>query len=393
MRSSLPKAGLALALGLATALLHAGDALPRGPDGSRPLAEYLTRVNPDRSISFRLFAPSAHRVYVVVGAGAAAQPMHKDDQGRWTLQTAPMKPDLYEYYFSVDGVRSIDTGSRQPKPQRQVATSLVLVPGSILDVRAVPHGVLASVTYHAQALNAERQMYVYTPPGYDGGGAPLPVLYYYHGYGDTAASAVEQGRVPQIMDNLLAEGRIEPMIVVMPDTETDAAGLVPEDFPSAQTRKTFMPANAEAADRELVQDIIPYVDRHYRTRDTPKARAVAGLSQGGYQALVSGLGHLDRFAWVASFSGVNTASAPYPALDRALQQPALLNRSLLGFELAVGTADEVTGADVRGLEQLLDQRGIRHGYTTYPGLGHEMDVWRPAYIALVQKLFAVPADH
>ncbi|GAB7260776.1 hypothetical protein DZS_20620 [Dickeya ananatis] len=108
-------------------------------------------------------------------------------------------------FFNVDGFRSIDTGSAFPKPQRQVNTSMILVPGSVLDTRAVPHGELRTVTYHSASLKSERQIYVWTPPGYTGTGKPLPVLYFYHGFGDAGDSAVRQGRIPQIMDNLLAE--------------------------------------------------------------------------------------------------------------------------------------------------------------------------------------------
>ncbi len=115
----------------------------------------------------------------------------------------------------MDGFRSVDTGSRYQKPQRQVNTSLILVPGSILDDREVAHGDLRTLTYHSKALNAERRLYVWTPPGYSGTGDPLPVLYFYHGFGDSGLSAIDQGRIPQIMDNLLAEGKIKPMLVVV----------------------------------------------------------------------------------------------------------------------------------------------------------------------------------
>jgi enterochelin esterase-like enzyme len=109
------------------------------------------------------------------------------------MEKRALKPNLYEYYFDVDGFRSVDTGSRYQKPQRQVNTSLILVPGSILDDRAVAHGDLRTLTYHSKALNAERRLYVWTPPGYTGTGDPLPVLYFYHGFGDSGLSAIDQG--------------------------------------------------------------------------------------------------------------------------------------------------------------------------------------------------------
>lgn len=108
-------------------------------------------------------------------------PMTKDEAGVWSWRTPILKGNLYEYFFNVDGVRSIDTGTAMTKPQRQVNSSMILVPGSYLDTRSVAHGDLIAITYHSNALQSERQMYVWTPPGYTGMGEPLPVLYFYHG--------------------------------------------------------------------------------------------------------------------------------------------------------------------------------------------------------------------
>ncbi len=161
------------------------------PSAAIPVSQYITQVNADKSITFRLFAPDAKRVSVVTGATPdtfVSHDMSKDEQGVWTWKSDALAPNLYEYYFDVDGFRSVDTGSRYQKPQRQVNTSLILVPGSILDDRAVAHGELRTLTYHSKALNAERRVYVWTPPGYTGTGEPLPVLYFYHGFGDSGLS-------------------------------------------------------------------------------------------------------------------------------------------------------------------------------------------------------------
>ena len=286
-------ASIAVLLSLSGAPSMAADpGIPALPPTDQPLRDFVTRVEADRRITFRLFAPEAKAVSVVFGSmdptEVKATPMTKDGHGVWSVAVGPVAPDLYEYYFNVDGFRATDTGTNAPKPQRQVNTSLILVPGSIVDTRPVPHGDLRVVTLTSQALGSERQMLVWTPPGYGDGSAPLPVLYLYHGFGDTVWSWVTQGRAPQILDNLLADKKIVPMIVVIPDTETDIAAAVPEDFPGATRRQTFYPANAAAADRELIGDIIPYMEAHYRVRTDAAGRALAGLSQGGYQALVSG---------------------------------------------------------------------------------------------------------
>lgn len=386
---------LALALTLKARIAAAdppreGLALPAAPPADKPLSPYLTRVEPDARITFRFFAPEASAVAVVVGANPrTAKPamLARGEDGLWAVTLGPYPPDLYEYFFVVDGLRSIDSGSSYQKPQRQVNTSLVLVPGSILDERAVPHGELRLVTYTSHALGAQRHMYLYTPPGYGDHSPPLPVLYLYHGFGDTALSWVTQGRVPQILDNLLAENKAKPMIVAIPDSETDGPEMVPEDFPAATRRQGFYPTNTAAADRELMEDILPFVSKHYRVRRSAESRALAGLSQGGYQALVSGLTHLGTFGWLASFSGVSTATVPNEAVARALEQPDRVNQSLRDLTVTVGSDDTVTGADVEALERTLKERAIRHHFRVYPGLHHEMDVWRASLQELLQRLF------
>ena len=379
----------ALALAGTAFTAHAAP-FPVTPSAAIPVSQYITQVNGDKSITFRLFAPDAKRVSVVTGATPdtfVSHYMAKDEQGIWTWKSEALAPNLYEYYFDVDGFRSVDTGSRYQKPQRQVNTSLILVPGSILDDRAVAHGELRTLTYHSKALNSERRAYVWTPPGYTGTGEPLPVLYFYHGFGDSGLSAIDQGRIPQIMDNLLAEGKIKPMLVVVPDTETDIPEAVAENFPPQERRKTFYPLNAKAADKELMNDIIPLIDARFNVRKDADGRALAGLSQGGYQALVSGMNHLESFGWLATFSGVTTTTVPDAGVEAQLKNPQAINKQLRNFTVVVGEKDAVTRKDIAGLKAELEKQNIKFDYHEFPGLNHEMDVWRPAYAEFVQKLF------
>ncbi|SCC12868.1 esterase [Kosakonia oryziphila] len=382
---------LAITALLGSAAVPAFAALfPVTPDLSVPVSQYVTQVNADKSITFRLFAPGAKRVSVITGStpdSYVSHDMSKDASGVWSWKSGALAPNLYEYYFDIDGFRSVDTGSRFQKPQRQVNTSLILVPGSILDDRAVPHGDLLTVAYHSKELGSERRVYIWTPPGYNGKGEPLPVLYFYHGFGDTGLSAIDQGRLPQIMDNLLAEGKIKPMLVVVPDTETDIVQAIPENFPPKERRKSFYHLNAKAADRELMHDIIPLVDARFNVRKDASGRALAGLSQGGYQALVSGMNHLDSFGWLATLSGVTTTTVPDAGVSAQFTKPALINKQLHNFTVVVGEKDSVTGKDIAGLKSELEKEGIKFDYKVYPGLNHEMDVWRPAYVEFVQKLF------
>ncbi|CZT36854.1 esterase [Rhizobium sp. 9140] len=359
---------------------------PASPPADTPLKAFVTSVEANKSITFRLFAPAAKSVAVVLGQREPMM-MARGEDGVWTAKSDVLAPNLYEYYFNIDGFRSIDPGSHQPKPQRQVNTSLVLVPGSILDTRDVPHGDLRLVTLSSKALKSQRQMHVYTPPGYTDTVEPLPVVYLYHGFGDTVDSWVTQGRAPQILDNLLAENRIKPMIVVIPDTEADIPEAIAENFPAAQRRKDFYPINADAIDRELIEDLIPYMEKTYRVRTDADARAIVGLSQGGYQALVSGLSHLGTFGWIATFSGVSTTTVPNTAVDAALNAPDTMNKALRNFTVTVGSKDTVTGKDIAGLKKTLDEKKIVHEYHEYKDLQHEMDVWRPSLVTFLEKAF------
>jgi enterochelin esterase family protein len=387
--------GLALAGLLGIRPTMADEALPQpaAPPPTKPLSDFITHTLPDGRVLFRLFAPQAHAVSLVFGNAdptrpPTPRPMAKAEDGVWSLTLGPLEPNLYEYYFNVDGLRVIDTGTSAPKPQREVNTSLVLVPGSLLDARPAPHGELRSVAYHSQALGAERQMYVYTPPGYADSAAPLPVLYLYHGYGDTSGSWVYQGRAPQILDNLIAEGKAAPMLAVIPDTETDQGELVTEDFAvangAALVQKFFVP-NAQAADRELTEDIIPPVQARYRVRQDPGGRAIAGLSQGGYQALVSGLSHPDLFSAIGAFSPLVTAQDVGYA--DGLKQPEAVNRAFTTFAIVSGDQDGLLREPIARFDEHLTQLGVHHEYRLIPGQGHDMDVWRPALIEFVQRVF------
>ncbi|HAJ3604579.1 TPA: esterase family protein, partial [Escherichia coli] len=179
----------------------------------------------------------------------------------------------------------------------------------------------------------------------------------------------------------------KPMLVVVPDTETDIPEAVAENFPPQERRKTFYPLNAQAADKELMQDIIPLIDARFNVRKDADGRALAGLSQGGYQALVSGMNHLESFGWLATFSGVTTTTVPNAGVEAQLKQPDAINKQLRNFTVVVGEKDSVTGKDIAGLKSELEKQQIKFDYHQYPGLNHEMDVWRPAYAEFVQKLF------
>ena len=357
------------------------------------LGDKLTRVLPDRHVTFRLLAPEANAVDVVVGIksgpyepqGSTTAKMTKDANGLWSVTLGPFEPNLYAYQFSLDGRKITDPGNDMPKPQRQVDSSLLLIPGTppdFLDVQNGAHGTMRDETYYSTALGKNRRVLVYTPPSYDRSRAPLPVLYLYHGFWDTRYSWVTEGRLAQILDNLLAEGKAVPMIVVVPE----AHALPPEDIPG--TDKTpYLAKNQQAVDEELFHDIIPFVETHYNISDEPRDRAIAGLSMGGLQSIETGIVHLGYFCWIGAFSPGVRPAAFSDEFKNALEDREKINKNLLLFDIATGGDDKIVGDDVTKFEGQLKQANVQHVYTLLPGGTHSMFVWRPALYSFLQQIF------
>src|SRR5258708_2142850 len=230
-------------------------------------------------------APGAHQASALVGFSnpptvtAPSYPMKKDDQGLWSRTIGPLAPGVYEVQFDVDGLIIPDPGSALPKPQRQVITSFLEIPGdppTYLESRDVPHGTLRLELYPSKVSGVTRPLLVYTPPGYDQHPQEsYPILFLYHGYGDTVYSWVTEGRVQQILDNAIADQNAVPMVVVIPDTHA----LNPDTTPRTEIGH-YLNENVQAEDRELFEDIMPFVSAHYRMRTDAKDSTLAGLSMG-----------------------------------------------------------------------------------------------------------------
>ena len=247
----------------------------RGRGGAPQRPSYV--VQPDRTVTFELRAPQAAAVAVSGDFAQGQQPMKKSEDGTWTITLGPLAPAIYNYRFTVDGVGNIDPANPMVKLGERSSGSMFEVPGerpAADDVRAVPHGTVHINWYHSKAVNAPRSIWVYTPPGYESGKGDLPVLYLLHGAGDTETGWVTVGRANLILDNLIAAGKAKPMIVVMPYGRAyQAVALGPGN------RTT--PPDANAFSNDLLQDVIPYVEKLYRVNEKPDHRAIAGLSMGG----------------------------------------------------------------------------------------------------------------
>jgi enterochelin esterase-like enzyme len=359
-----------------------------------PLKDRITQVLLDRRVTFRLLAPKANAVEVVIGVksavnepqGTMTTEMTKDTNGLWSATLGPLEPNLYQYQFNLDGCKITDPGNDMPRPRRQVDTSLLLIPGTppdFLDVQNGAHGTMRDEIYYSTTLGKNRQVLVYTPPSYNRSHAPLPVLYLYHGFGNTRYSWVTEGRLAQILDNLLAEGKAVPMVVVVPE----AHALPTEDILGTDNTP-YLAKNQQAVDDELFHDIIPFVETHYNISDEPRERAIAGLSMGGLQSIETGIVHLGYFRWIGAFSpGVLRPATLSDEFKNALADREKVNKTLLLFDITIGADDKIVGEDVTKFEDQLKQANVQHTYTVLPGGTHSMFVWRPALYDFLQKVF------
>lgn len=327
-------------------------------------------IGADGRVTFQLYAPKATEVQLRSEGPApfANQALAKGDSGVWRL-TAQVPADLYIYWFDVDGVPVADPHNNRPRVNMSTVRSLLEVPGAASEFfaeRAVPHGQVAAVHYQSKALGVPRRMQVYTPPGYTQGNQRYPVLYLLHGAGDNDQSWLMAGRANFIFDNLIAAGKAKPMIVVMPAGHTPPAqGGAP---------------SADAFSRDLLGDVVPYVEQNYRTLPGREQRAIAGLSMGGQQTLNIGLTNLDKFSHLGVFSSGwfgQDGAATFARNNAAVLSDPKINDRIRLFWLATGKDDFVLPSTKAALA-LLDEHKIRHSYKETEG-GHTWPNWR-AYL-------------
>jgi len=292
-------AGLILAVALAA---PAGWAQPagRGQGGGRGPAVVSPEVLPDGRVTLRIAAGRAESVTLNagdvpgLGGGRGGVQFTKNDSGVWEATIGPVVPGAFRYVFQVDGVRTLDPVNTKVSESNAATWSVFYVPGlDFQDAKDVPHGAVASVYYHSGVLNTMRRMHIYTPPGYEAGQQKYPVFYLLHGAGDSDDSWTSEGRAGFILDNLIAAGKVKPMIVVM--TAGHQPGVPGMGPPAAADE-------APPFTREFTSDVMPYVEKHYRTLTDRSHRAIAGLSMGGSQTLDIAFRHLKDFAYIGVFS-------------------------------------------------------------------------------------------
>jgi len=309
--------------------------------------------------------------------GTPAVTMAKGENGVWTGTTVrAVKPGAWRYTYNVDGAPTVDIRNTRTSPNQTQVQSLLVVPGDFSETRDVPHGAVASVHYVATALrSARREMFVYTPPGYEKSTAIYPVLYLIHGGGDTAISWSTVGRANDIVDNLIAEKKALPMIVVMPSGWTPSGGQV---MTADATKDPF--------NDEMLKDIIPYIESHYRTRGTPETRALSGLSMGGIQTLNVGLHNLGTFRYLAVMSsGWTTEEDRNWFYTNEAGKIASYNKELKLFWWGWGETD-IARANGLAVIDTFKKQGVRIETMETPG-GHEWVNWRLYLHEVAPKLF------
>jgi enterochelin esterase family protein len=309
--------------------------------------------------------------------------MTPDDNGVWSVTAEAVPPGVWEYSFQVDGLNVLDSLNPALKPQREPSRSILHIPGTPpnpWDFQDVPHGTVHQHGYQSKALGRPRELWVYTPPGYEqaitaNSAVRYPLLVLQHGSGDNHQTWVVHGKAHWILDNLIAAKRATPMVVVMLDGHplgTASRGAAPQQRGAAM----------DAFRRELFDDALPLVESRYRVEPDAAHRAIAGLSMGGGQSLSVGLANLDRFAWVGAFSAAPPSSETATAV---LADPAGTNAKLRLLWIGCGKDDFLHSRNEEFVASLKEKE-IRHEWQLTSG-DHSWPVWRGYLAEFTPKLF------
>lgn len=349
-------------------------------------------IHPDNTVTFRLNAPKAVKVQVTgdfIGSPGLAE--MTEVNGIWEYTTAPLAPELYSYSFIVDGLITRDPGNVYMNRDVATVTNIFIIGGERADlykVNDVPHGNVSRIWYHSPTLNMDRRMTVYTPAGYDSNRKQkYPVFYLLHGAGGDEEAWMALGRVSQVMDNLIASGKAEPMIVVMTNGnagEQAAAGESHDGFrkPSMQQRGMM-----DGEFEKSFPDVVNYMEKNYRVYKDKSHRAIAGLSMGGFHSLHISRYYPDMFGYVGLFSAAimprNGESPIYSNIEESLDVQFAKKPEL--YWIAIGKTDFLYNANVE-FRKLLDSKGYPYVYYENED-GHIWRNWRIYLTEFVPQLF------
>jgi enterochelin esterase-like enzyme len=333
-------------------------------------AFHSPEIASDRRVTFRLRAPAAGEVSLSGEFQRDAKSLVKGADGVWSVTVGPLEPEIYAYNFTIDGVRTIDPGNPHVKTGSTPSTisSLLEVPGdhaAFYDGQPVPHGEIRTHWYESNSLHTLRRLTVYTPAGYDRNApSQYPVLYLFHGANADETAWTRLGRVNLILDNLIAQGKVKPLLVVMPF----GYGVAPGSPAPAGS------SNTAEFERDLLGDVIPFIDARYRTYGDREHRAIAGLSMGGGESLEIGLNHLELFSYVGGFSAALRPANFETAFARLVRDAKSSNRQLHVLWFGCGTDDSLY-ASSQSFSKFLEKAAIEHTFYSSEG-AHTWMVWR-----------------
>ena len=373
----------------------ARPAAPAAGEGQRLTPEVMAALFPagvispdyheDGSVTFRVQAANAEKVELECQMFDGTRPMEKGERGVWSITVKPDQPDIYPYAFVIDGTKIADPNNMFIFPNEGFKYSLADVRGEepdFQDLQNVPHGKVAYTWYTSNAVGFDRPMCIYTPPGYDPADTDkkYPVLYLIHGMTDTYETWFKVGKVNNILDNLIAAGKAEPMIVVMPYAnpypEMMLRGLA-DRYDSMDTKLTT---------KEFTESVVPFIEANYNVLTDAQNRAIAGFSLGGRQTLACGLGNPDMFSYVCAFAPAIFGPEISANFENGTYAPAAeLNEKMNLVWLSCGTSDFLYQSSLQ-LEKNFKDRGINHK-TMYPGGGHTWMNCRDYITAVAQLLF------
>ena len=338
-------------------------------------------VHADRTVTFRLDAPQAGKVLVQGLSGVEPQALVKNANGVWEATIGPLAPELYSYKFSVDGAEMMDPHNRLVKKWLTVE-NLVEVPGDpplLHEQQRVPHGVVHHHTYYSQTAECERGVCVYTPPAYRANDTDqYPMLVLMHGYGDDESAWLEAGRAHWIADNLIAQGKVIPLVMAMPYGH-------PLPLAKSGTFDDYAVRNVVAMEDDLMHDLLPLLENQYRLKDDRLQRAIVGLSMGGGQSLTIGLKNLDRFAWIGGFSSATPSGDVDQQFAGLLRDVSTTNEQLKLLWIGCGKEDFLLERNEQ-FHTWLSEKTINHHYRLTEG-GHDWMVWRKYLAEVLPQLF------
>ncbi len=341
-------------------------------------AQVSPEILPDGRVTFRITAPEASDVSVKGQWTKDPVQLIKGEKGLWEgTSPEPVQPGIWEYGFIIDKVRLIDSRNPDIKPQRWPKTSIIHInsdPPAHWDLQHIPHGVIHSHDYYATTLNKWRRLVVYTPPNYQQSKTPLPVLYLSHGFSDNQESWWVHGHAQTILDSMINRKLVKPMLIVMPDAH-------PVD-PEGREYDDYRENNTQAFAKELIEDVLPFLETHYTVQKESSGRAFAGLSMGGGHAFTLAFQHNDLFSQIGAFS----ASAMEAELIESRAQVKQMNKNLKLFWIPCGDQDFLLEKN-KIAHATMTKLGINHEFVITEGDNHSWPVWRRYLIELLPKLF------